>query len=139
MQVLKRRHEFCEVLDKCKCLNSSCSGRIRNSSDTQDAWSENTSLCILAFYLLKQLQISVSYCHFSLLPSQELTKGEAVDSQAGWSCCSTLFSTNWFQIVLSISDGSLDIVVLCLLSCLRTNFSCSFVLLGLMFLCIYTS
>lgn len=92
MQVLKRQHEFRGVLDKCKSLNISCSGRIHNSSDTQDAWSENTSLCILAFYLLKQLQITVSYCHFSLLPSQELAKGEAVDSQAGWSYC-TLFST----------------------------------------------
>lgn len=34
--------------------------------------------------------------------------------------------------------GSLDIALLCLFHCLHTNFSCSFVLLGLMFLCTYT-
>lgn len=85
MQVLKRRHEFCKGLDKCKYLNITCCVQICNSADTCHAWSKNTSLHIWGVYLLKQLQVIMSYCHFSLLPPQELTKGEAVDSQAGWS------------------------------------------------------
>ena len=135
-QVLKRQHEFCKVLDKCKYLNISCSVQICSVADTQDAWSENNSLCILAFYLLKWLEIIVSYYHVSPLPSQDLTKGEAVDSQAGWSC-RTFFSTNCFQVVFSVSDGSLDITLLCIFSYLHTNFSCIFGLLGTMFLYTY--
>lgn len=35
------------------------------------------------FYLLKQLQIIVSYCHFSLLPPEELTEGRLWTARLG--------------------------------------------------------
>lgn len=137
MHVLKRRREFCEVLDKCKCLSITCSAQFLNSAATEGVWSENTSLHVLPDYLLKQLQIIVSYCHFSLLAPQERTQGAAAKSQAGWSYCSTWFLTNWFPIVFSVSDGLLDIILLCLFSCPCTNWNCVFALPGLVFLCTY--
>lgn len=68
-----------------------------NPSDTQDAWPENVSIPILAFLFVEAM---TDYCE--LLPffpslSPRADREEAVDSQAGWSCCSTSASTNHFQ------------------------------------------
>lgn len=72
------------------------------------------------FYLLKHFQIIVNYCHFSLLPPQELTEGRLWTARLGGPIVVLQPPLTTSNILFSVSDCSTG-KVWCFFSSLRKN------------------